>query len=111
MFCTHTGTSPTIHVTMTYEELAEQIRAFPGSVTIGADKPDESEARGGSAAAVAEVALAANIARATQESLKMRVEIARGRGATWTMIGNAIGITPFRAEQRYLERRPFGARW
>jgi hypothetical protein len=39
------------------------------------------------------------------------VEIARGRGATWTMIGKAIGVTPWRAQQRYFEKRPFGARW
>jgi hypothetical protein len=59
---------------------------------------------------MAEVAVAANIARATQESLKMRVEIARGRGATWTMIGNAIGVTPWRAQQRYFGHRPYFAR-
>lgn len=82
---------------MTYEELAEEILALPGTLAI-----EDGLAR---------VAIAARIARATQESLNMRVEIAWARGATSTMVGNAIGITPTRAEQRYLERRPFGARW
>ncbi len=93
---------------MTYEELAEQIRAFPGTLAVarGDDRVDDDATTG-----LAQVALAAKIARATQESLSVRVKIARGRGATWTMVGNTIGITPTRAEQRYLERRPFGARW
>lgn len=85
---------------MTYDELLDAIRTFPGNLPEGPD-----------GTAVPDVVAAAKIARATQESLTMRVEIARGRGATWEMIGNAIGITPSRAEQRYLERRPFGARW
>jgi hypothetical protein len=63
------------------------------------------------AEAVAELAAAAKIARVAQESLKMRVEITRARGATWAMVGSAIGLTPWRAQRRYLERRPFGARW
>lgn len=102
---------PTIHFAVTYEELVEQIRAFPGSVVVGENDPGADRAPVAVPAAMARVVLAAKIARASQESLKMRVEIARGRGATWTMVGNAIGITPTRAEQRYLERRPFGARW
>jgi len=95
---------------MTYEELVEQIRAFPGSPAAldrgtGVHRvPDEVEP------VMAEVVVAARIARVTQESLKMRVEIARGRGATWTMVGDAIGVTPWRAQQRYFEHRPYWAR-
>jgi hypothetical protein len=96
---------------MTLEELTAQIRAMPGSLPGREHAPGEDQVEGDRAAAMAEVAVAANIARAAQQSLKTRVEIARGRGATWTMIANAIGVTPWRAEQRYFEKRPFGARW
>jgi hypothetical protein len=96
---------------MTYEELVEQIAGFPGTCGVEEQGPDPDHAQGDIAAAMAEVGVAANIARATQGSLKMRVEIARARGATWTMIGNAIGTTAWRAEQRYFEKRPFGTRW
>jgi hypothetical protein len=95
---------------MTYEELVEQIRVVPGSLGELEDGTDTDHIPDDVAAVMAEVAVAANIARATQESLKMRVEIARGRGATWTMIGNAIGVTPWRAHQRYFEHRPYFAR-
>jgi hypothetical protein len=95
---------------MTYEELVEQIRGLPGSLAELEHGTDTDHGPGDVAAAMAGVAVAANIARATQESLKMRVEIARGRGATWTMIGKAIGVTPWRAHQRYFERRPYFAR-
>jgi methionine aminopeptidase len=96
---------------MTYEEVVEHIRAFPGSLAGHERGTDEGAVADVAAAAMDEVAVAAKLARATQESLKMRVEIARGRGATWTMIGKAIGVTAWRAEQRYFEKRPFGARW
>lgn len=96
---------------MTYEELVEHIRAFPGSLSGHDGRADEGAVGDVVAEAMDEVALAVNLARATQESLKTRVEIARGRGATWTMIGDAIGVTAWRAEQRYFEKRPFGARW
>jgi hypothetical protein len=96
---------------MTYEELVEHITAFPGSLALREHGADADVVKDVVAEAIAEVAVAAKLARATQESLRMRVEIARGRGATWTMIGNAIGVTPWRAEQRYFEKRPFGARW
>ena len=94
---------------MTYEELAEQIRSIPTSVLV--EEGGGEHGKGPGDTGLARVALAAKIARAAQESLSMRVEIARARGATWTMVGDAIGITPTRAQQRYLERRPFGARW
>jgi hypothetical protein len=100
---------PRIHTAMTYEELVDQIRSLPGTLAVAED--GEDKASDDLATALARVELAAKIARGAQESLKMRVEIARSRGATWTMVGDAIGITPTRAEQRYLERRPFGARW
>ena len=104
------GSGTTIH-DVTYEELAEHIRTFPGSLALQERGTEADSVEDVVAAAMAEVAVATSIARATQESLKVRVEIARGRGATWTMIGNAIGVTPWRAQQRYFDKRPFGARW
>jgi hypothetical protein len=95
----------------TLEELLDQIKTLPLSVGLVEHGADEDHVEDDVAAAVAELAAAATIARVAQESLKMRVEIARGRGATWTMVGNAIGLTPWRAQQRYREKRPFGARW
>jgi hypothetical protein len=95
---------------VSYEELVEQIRAFPSSVAGGETATDTSHVPEHRAIALAEVAVAARIARATQESLKMRVEIARGRGATWAMVGDAIGVTAWRAQQRYFEHRPYWAR-
>jgi hypothetical protein len=96
---------------VTVEELLEQIRTLPLGLASGEHGADEDHVEDDVAAAVAELAVAATIAQAAQESLKMRVEIARGRGATWTMVGKAIGLTPTRAEWRYHEKRPFGARW
>jgi hypothetical protein len=96
---------------MTYEELVEQIRTLPLSLALQEHGADADHVEDDVAGAMAEVDVAAKIARTAQESLKMRVEIARGRGATWTMIGKAIGVTPWRAQQRYFEKRPFGARW
>ena len=96
---------------VTLTELLEQIRTLPLSVTMQEHAPDEDHVEDDVAAALAELAVAARVAQTAQESLKMRVEIARGRGATWTMVGNAIGLTPSRAESRYHEKRPFGARW
>ena len=96
---------------MTLEELVEQIRALPASPEGPGCDSDTASQKDDLADVMAEVTVAANIARAAQESLKVRVEIARSRGATWTMIGNAIGVTAWRAEQRYFEKRPFGARW
>jgi len=93
------------------EELLQQIKTLPLSVALVEDGADEDHVEDDIAAAVAELTAAATIARVAQESLKMRVEIARGRGATWTMVGDAIGLTPWRAQQRYHEKRPFGARW
>jgi hypothetical protein len=95
----------------TLEELLEQIKNLPLGVASVEHGADEDHVEDDVAGAVAELAAAATIARVAQESLKMRVEIARGRGATWTMVGNAIGLTPWRAQQRYHEKRPFGARW
>jgi hypothetical protein len=95
----------------TLEELLDQIRTMPLTVAAAEHGADDDHAQDDVAAALAELVVAANIARVAQESLKLRVEIARGRGATWTMVGNAIGLTPWRAQQRYFEKRPFGARW
>jgi lambda repressor-like predicted transcriptional regulator len=55
------------------------------------------------------VVVAANLARAAQESLKTRVEIARSYGATWRMIAKAIRLTPWRAWRRKWETRPLDA--
>jgi len=95
----------------TLEELLEQIKTLPLSLALVEHGADEDHAEDDVAAAVAELAVAATIARVAQESLKMRVGIARGRGASWAMVGNAIGLTPWRAQQRYFEKRPFGTRW
>jgi hypothetical protein len=95
----------------TLEELLVQIRNLPSGLASAELGPDEDHAEDDVAVAVAELTAAATIARVAQESLRMRVEIARGRGATWTMVGKAIGLTPVRAEWRYHEKRPFGARW
>jgi hypothetical protein len=96
---------------VTLEQLLDQIRTLPLSLAMVEHGPDEDHVEDDVAAAVAELAVAARVAEVAKESLKMRVEIARGRGATWTMVGNAIGLTPTRAEWRYHEKRPFGARW
>ena len=85
----------------TLEELLEQIRTLPLSLATAEHPSDEDHVQGDVAAAVEELAVAATIANVAQESLKTRVTIARGRGATWTMVGNAIGLTPTRAEWRY----------
>jgi hypothetical protein len=95
---------------VTYEELVQQMKDFPGRPALG-ERGTGPGSTTDDVAAIAELSVAANIARVTQEGLKMRVEIARGRGATWTMIGDAIGVTAWRAQQRYFEHRPFGARW
>ena len=95
----------------TLEELLEQIRTLPLSLATAEHPSDEDHVQDDVAAAVEELAVAATIANVAQESLKTRVTIARGRGATWTMVGNAIGLTAWRAQQRYFEKRPFGARW
>jgi hypothetical protein len=96
---------------LTLEELLEQIRTLPLSVASAEHGADEDHVEDDVAAAVAELGVAATIARVAQESLKMRVEIARSRGATWTTVGSKIGLSPWRAQQRYFEKRPFGARW
>ena len=101
----------TLETVAALEELLQQIRNLPSDVASVEHGPDEDHVEDDVAAAVAELAVAAMIAQVSQESLKMRVEIARGRGATWPMVGNAIGLTPARAEWRYHEKRPFGARW
>jgi hypothetical protein len=95
----------------TLEELLDEIRTLPLSVGLAGAGADEDQVEDDVAPAVAELAVAATIAQVAQESLKMRVEIARSRGATWTTVGNAIGLTAWRAQQRYHEKRPFGARW
>jgi hypothetical protein len=96
---------------LTLDELLEQIRTLPLVVASAEQGPDEDHVEDDVAGAVAELGVAATIARVAQESLKMRVEIARSRGATWTTVGSAIGLSPWRAQQRYFEKRPFGARW
>jgi hypothetical protein len=95
----------------TLEELLEQIRSLPLDLALEEHGADEDHVEDDVASAVAELAAAAKINQVAQESLKMRVEIARGRGATWTMVGDAIGLSPGRAQWRYYEKRPFGARW
>ena len=95
----------------TLEDLLEQMRTIPLSLASVEHGADEDHVEDDVAGAVAELAIASTIARVAQESLRMRVEIARGRGATWTTVGRAIGVTPWRAQQRYFEKRPFGARW
>lgn len=105
------GKGNTVDVVVTLEELLEQTRTLPLSVASVDHGADEDHVEDDVAAAVAELAVAGTIAQVAQESLKMRVEIARGRGATWAMVGKAIGLTAFRAEWRYHEKPPFGARW
>lgn len=92
---------------MTYEELIQQIRVVPFSLAMQDYAADADHVEDDVAAAMAEVAVAANLARAAQESLKIRVEIARGRGATWRMLGRALGLTSWRAWRRKWETRPF----
>ena len=96
---------------VTLEELLEKIRTVPLSLASLEHGADEDHVEDDVAASVAELTVAATIARVAQESLKMRVEIARGRGATWATIGKATGLTEWRAQWRYHEKRPFGARW
>jgi hypothetical protein len=101
----------TVETVANLEELLEQIRTLPLGLASVEHGADEDHVEDDVAAAVAELAVAATIAQVAQESVKMRVEIARGRGATWATIGKAVGLTASRAERRYHEKRPFGARW
>jgi hypothetical protein len=94
---------------MTYEELIEQINALPSGLAMQEYATDADHVEDDVAEAMAEVAVAANLARAAQESLKTRVEIARSQGATWRMIAKAIGLTPWRAWRRKWETRPLDA--
>jgi hypothetical protein len=96
---------------MTYEELIDQIRSLPLSVASQEHGSDADHVEDDVAAAMIELVVAANLARAAQESLKVRVEVALSRGATWPMIGKAIGLTPSHARQRKWETRPLDARW
>ena len=96
---------------MTYEELLEQIRELPGIVAAQEHPIDADHVADDVAAVMAEVTVAADIARAAQESLKVRVEIARSRGASWIRIGGAIGLSPWRARHGKWATRPLGARW
>jgi hypothetical protein len=105
------GEGITVDSVVTLEELLEQIRTLPLNLASVEHGADEDHVEDDVAAAVAELAVAATIARVAQESLRLRVEIARSRGATWTTVGKLIGLTPWRAQQRYFEKRPFGARW
>jgi hypothetical protein len=105
------GVGNTVDTVVTLEELLEQIRTLPLGLASLEHGADEDHLEDDAAAAVAELAAAASIARVAEESLKMRVEIARSRGATWGAVARAIGTTPWRAQRRYFEKRPFGARW
>jgi hypothetical protein len=95
---------------MTYEELIDEINALPFGLAMQEFATDADHADDDVAEALAEVVIAANLARTAQESLKMRVEMARSHGATWPMIGQAIGLRPWRAWRRKWETRPLDAR-
>lgn len=95
---------------MTYEELIEQINALPFGLAMEEYATDADHVPDDVAEAMAEVVIAANLARAAQESLKSRVEAARSHGATWRMIAKAMGLTPWRARRRKWETRPLDAR-
>ena len=95
---------------MTYDELIEEIRALPFSLAMQEYATDADHVEDDVAEALAEVAVAANLSRAAQTSLKRRVDFARSRGETWRMIGRAIGVTPWRAWRRKWETRPLDAR-
>jgi hypothetical protein len=51
------------------------------------------------------LAYSAIIAQVAAENLRTWIDIARKKGATWTEVGDAIGMSRQAAQQRYGERR------
>lgn len=96
---------------LTVEELLDQIATFPFSVAMREHGVDADHVEDDVAAAIIEVVVAANLARAAQESLKTQVEIARSQGATWRVIGKAMDVRPWRAWRRRWETRPLDSWW
>lgn len=96
---------------MTIEELLEQIRALPFSVAAEQHGADADHVEDDVAAAVIEVGVAADLARVAQDSLKTRVDLARGRGISWSEIGRAMELKPWRARRRRWETHPLDSWW
>lgn len=94
---------------MTYEELVDQINALPFALAMQEYAADADHVEDDVAEALAELAVAANLARVAQESLKTRVDIARSHGASWRMIAKAIRLSWWRAWRRKWETRPLDA--
>jgi hypothetical protein len=92
-----------------YEELVAEIRVLPFRVAAQEFAADADHVEDDVAAVLAEIAIAADLARVAQESLKTRVDIARSRGATWRMIGRAMELRPWKARRRKWETRPLDA--
>ena len=93
------------------DELLDEIRGLPSRVAAEEHGSDADHVEDDVAAAVIEVAVAAKLARAAQEGLKTRVDVARSRGAGWRGIGQAMGVTRWRARRRKWETRPLDSRW
>jgi hypothetical protein len=85
---------------VTYEELVEEISALPYSLAMQEYTFDADHAEDDVAEAMAELSVAANLARAAQESLNTRVDLARRGGASWGLIGQAMGVSRWRAWRR-----------
>jgi hypothetical protein len=96
---------------LTFEELLDQVRALPFVAASQEHGADADHVEDDVAAAIIELAVAANLARAAQEGLKTQVEIARSRGANWRAIGIAMDVSPWRARRRKWETRPLDTRW
>lgn len=97
--------------TVTVDELLDEIRAFPFSVAAQEHGADADHVEDDVAAAIIEVAVAANLVRAAQESLKAQVDVARNQGAAWRAIAKAMAVSPWGAWRRRWETHPLDSWW
>lgn len=96
---------------LSVEELLDQIRALPFVVATKEHGADADHVEDDVAAAIIELAVAANLARAAQESLKAQVDLARSQGASWRAIAGAMEVNPWRARRRRWETHPLDSWW
>lgn len=96
---------------LSVEELLDQIRTLPLVVASEEHGADADHVEDDVAAAIIELAVAANLARAAQESLKAQVDLARSQGASWRAIGRAMEVNSWRAWRRGWETHPLDSWW
>ncbi len=96
---------------LSVEELLDQIRTLPSVVATQEHGADADHVEDDVAAAIIELAVAANLARAAQESLKAQVDLARSQGASWRAIGRAMEVNSWRARRLRWETHPLDSWW